>query len=214
MNNLATILYGYIDFMLLKEGLPSDLEKDLKTIQSIGQKATLIARQLLDLSQLQEGKKTITELAPLIRETLQIVSKEFSKQGIQTEIIHHQPTSLLLDPTQISQVLLNLCINAQHAMAEAPRKILRIETGQEKGFAFLKISDTGCGISKENQDKIFQPFFTTKKGPTRLRRKRLWQWVGSDRCQKDHRRSRRIDQSAEQRRGRNGFYHLSAPSSP
>jgi len=162
LNNLATILYGYIDLMLLKEGLPSDLEKDLKAIQSIGKKATIIARQLLNLNQLQEGKKTITELAPLIRETLQIVSKELSKQGIQTEIIHHQDTTLLLDPTQISQVILNLCINAQQAMAEAPRKVLRIETGQDTGFAFLKISDTGCGISKENQDKIFQPLFTTK----------------------------------------------------
>ncbi len=162
LNNLATILYGYIDLMLLKKNLPCDLEKDLKAIQNIGKKATVIARQLLNLKQLQEGKKTITELAPLIEETLQIVSKELSKQGIQMEIIHHQDTSLLLDPTQISQVLLNLCINAQQAMAEAPRKVLRIETGQDTGFAFLKISDTGCGISKENQNKIFQPFFTTK----------------------------------------------------
>jgi len=165
LNNLATILYGYIDFMLLKEGLPSDLEEELKTIQGIGRKITLMARQLLNLGQRQEGKKTITELAPLIRETLQIVSREFSKQGIKTEFIHRQPAPLLLDPTQISQVLLNLCINAQHAMAETPKKVLCIETGQEGGFAFLKISDTGCGISKENQDKIFQPFFTTR-GPT------------------------------------------------
>ncbi|MEW5802708.1 MAG: ATP-binding protein [bacterium] len=162
-NNLTTILYGYIDFMLRKEGLTPELEKDLKTIHGIGQKATLIARQLLNLSQPPEKKRTVMELAPLIHETLRIVSQEFENQGIQAEIIHHQPTSVLLDPAQISQVLLNLCINAQQAMAETPKKVLRIETGQEEGFAFLKISDTGCGISTENQHKIFQPFFTTKE---------------------------------------------------
>ncbi|MEW6382079.1 MAG: ATP-binding protein [bacterium] len=161
-NNLASILYGYIDFMLLERRLSPELEKDLKTIQSISQKATCLARQFLNLARPQQAKKIITELAPLIQESLQIVSPQLTRQGIRTEVMHHQPATLLLDPAQISQVLINLYINAQHAMAGTSRKVLRIETGQDEGLALVKVSDTGCGIPDENQTRIFQPFFTTK----------------------------------------------------
>jgi CheY-like chemotaxis protein len=55
-----------------------------------------------------------------------------------------------------------MIINARQAMAESPRKIIRLESGKMGNQAFLRISDTGCGISKEDLKAIFEPFYTTK----------------------------------------------------
>jgi len=164
LNNLAAILSGHIEFIFFEQKLSLELEKELKTIRSLSQNLASLARQLLHPDNSPpKAKKVLTELSTLVQESLQVVSPQLKREGIKLWVIHHQPTiSLLLDPDQISQVLLNLYLNAQQAMAKTARKVLSIETGQEAGFALVKVSDTGCGIPIENQARIFYPFFTTK----------------------------------------------------
>ncbi|MCK9297291.1 MAG: HAMP domain-containing histidine kinase, partial [Desulfobulbaceae bacterium] len=64
-------------------------------------------------------------------------------------------------PNQLSQVFMNLLVNAAHAIAS--QGIIRIRTFTENGLIIISISDTGSGISPENKQKIFTPFFTTKE---------------------------------------------------
>ncbi|MEW6521890.1 MAG: ATP-binding protein, partial [Thermodesulfobacteriota bacterium] len=63
-------------------------------------------------------------------------------------------------PNQLSQVFMNLLVNAAHAIEN--QGMIRIRTCTKNGLILVSISDTGCGISPENREKIFAPFFTTK----------------------------------------------------
>ena len=64
-------------------------------------------------------------------------------------------------PTEITQVLVNLIVNAAHAIKE--RGTITVRTSQDDEWAQVEVSDTGCGISPANLSKIFDPFFTTKE---------------------------------------------------
>jgi two-component system NtrC family sensor kinase len=69
---------------------------------------------------------------------------------------------LHVDKNQISQVIINIVINAVHAMNESGTLTLRTYRNKLAGKAFLEVTDTGCGIAREDLPKIFDPFFTTK----------------------------------------------------
>jgi len=62
----------------------------------------------------------------------------------------------------LTHVVMNLVINARHAMLKSPVKRLTVETGQEKERPLVRVRDTGCGIPKEDLSRVFEPFFTTK----------------------------------------------------
>ena len=65
-------------------------------------------------------------------------------------------------PTQINQVIMNICVNAAHAMGDVERGKITIRTGCAGEKVWIEIADTGSGISPEVLSKIFDPFFTTK----------------------------------------------------
>lgn len=99
-------------------------------------------------------------LADVIRETYQLISISFDKIiNIRTKI----PESVMLigDHSELSQVLMNLYANARDAMPKGGE--LRIEARKKGRKALLAVSDTGCGMDKETQDRCFDPFFTTKE---------------------------------------------------
>ena len=66
------------------------------------------------------------------------------------------------DDRQLQQVLLNLVVNAEHALANSPRRVITLRTSTAGGRVIVEVSDTGLGMSIEVQKRIFEPFFTTK----------------------------------------------------
>ena len=70
-------------------------------------------------------------------------------------------TSIIADPTQLSQVFLNLFINASQAIADKGR--LSLSTSEDENNLYIKVKDSGSGIPKEVLPRIFEPFFSTKK---------------------------------------------------
>jgi two-component system cell cycle sensor histidine kinase/response regulator CckA len=68
----------------------------------------------------------------------------------------------IMSKGEIGQVILNLLINAQHAMLDIEPKRITLTTDSDKDYVWLEVEDTGCGIEKENINKIFTPFFSTK----------------------------------------------------
>ena len=174
-NNILQGIYGYVQVMRFKkeEGDP-DL-KILKQIEEITLKASGVVRQLLTFSREIKSELKPTDLNQVIKHSLRLLEKSLSKM-IETRLLLCPNLKLVrADNVQLEQVLLNLCINAGHAMGETGRLTIQTENvclskaqgdriGLDSGnYVVLSITDTGHGMDKDVAERIFDPFFTTKK---------------------------------------------------
>ncbi len=176
-NNLLTSIIGYSDLLLTQ--LPENhFAKDkLTIIRDAGDKAADLVRQLLAFS-----RKQMLEMRPVnINEIVWNMSKIFARtigEDIELELNIMKPVkNILADAGQIEQILMNLVVNARDAMPEGGR--LTIETDdvyldetyalmhsqlvKSGHYVMLLVADNGMGMSREVQDKIFEPFYTTKE---------------------------------------------------
>jgi len=107
----------------------------------------------------QEGPVAV-DLSSSVQRVLAICSSEIKAKNIQVERSLRLRDRVLGDPGKIEQVLLNLVVNALHALSQGGR--LEIKTRRARGAAEVEVKDNGPGIPKEHQDQLFHPFFTTK----------------------------------------------------
>ena len=144
--------------------LNPELKDDLEKIRRETQRCAKIVRGLLDFARESVPHKIPTQINGLIDASLDLVTHQSSFHDI-TVIREYQQTlpPVLVDPNQIEQVLVNMLLNASHAMAAGGK--LTVVTGLTSvdNRLFIGIRDTGCGIPDENLGKIFDPFFTTKE---------------------------------------------------
>lgn len=176
-NNILSVILGYADFA--KEEASSDptIDAALEKIILAGNRAKDLVAQILTYSRQTEIIRTPTHLQSLISDSLELL-----RSTIPTTItISHEIDAtcgvVLVDPTQIHQIVINLCTNAASAMEEAGGT-LKIALNRyctdestpvtpfdsvENEYVELVISDTGTGIKPEVLDRIFDPFFTTKE---------------------------------------------------
>ncbi|MHB8482090.1 MAG: ATP-binding response regulator [Nitrospiria bacterium] len=108
-----------------------------------------------------------TDLNQLIKENVSLLEKEAEKKNLSIkEKLEPDLPPISLDIEKMKQVMINLILNAIHATSEG---CITIETAiLNENFVRISVSDTGCGISEENMQKLFNPFFTTKEGGTGL----------------------------------------------
>lgn len=175
-NNLLTAMIGFCDLLLQRHGVGDPAFADLSQIKQNANRATALVRQLLAFSRKQplNPKKTditesLTDLNPMLKRTL--------GENIKLEFNHGNDLGYVkVDPVQLSQVIVNLAVNARDAMQG--KGTLKISTHTETlsepylfgadmvaagDFVVIDVSDTGCGIPAENLSRIFEPFFSTKK---------------------------------------------------
>lgn len=119
-----------------------------------------IVSDLRTFSRQSESSRTLTDLNQILESTLSIVWNEI-KYKITVEKDFRAKTNIIADPTQLSQVFLNLFINASQAIPDKGR--LSISTWEDADNLYIKVTDTGSGIPKEVLPRIFEPFFSTKK---------------------------------------------------
>lgn len=121
-----------------------------------------IVADLRTFSRQSETKKSRLDINQILESTLTIVWNEI-KYKITLVKDYQAQSAILGDPAQLSQVFLNLLINAAQAIAE--KGTITLSTCEDEKNVYIKIADTGSGIAQENLSKIFDPFFSTKKGP-------------------------------------------------
>jgi two-component system NtrC family sensor kinase len=141
----------------------------LKSIEKEIHRCKRITSALLSLSNLKEPQIALTDINQLIENMVILVRYQAERTG--KEIILKLRSELplvLADGDRLQQVFLNIMINAlDHTDGRGRVEILtRISQGEDKSWVQVVLSDNGRGIPKENMDKIFQPFFTTKKDGT------------------------------------------------
>jgi PAS domain S-box-containing protein len=178
-NNILAAVQGYVELSL--DDLPADspVRDNLEQILSCSNRATKLVKQILTFSRKdeQEQKKEPVQISSIIKEVLGMLRSSLPATIKIFRKIHAESSEVLADPTQIHQVLVNLCTNASHAMHQTGGLLevsltdvtLDSETriGDELlppgSYVKLSVSDTGCGMEKEVLERIFEPFFTTKK---------------------------------------------------
>ncbi len=140
-------------------------DKALQKILDAGQRAAKITGSVLAMARNRSGELEPTDLAKLIEECLVLLERELSKYRISVEQQISAVPEALANGNQIQQVLLNLLINARQAMPSGGRVLIKLDHDKSSGTVDLTVRDTGSGISAEKLPRIFDRFYTTKKGP-------------------------------------------------
>lgn len=174
LNNVLSPILMAVQF--LKDEVQGEAARTcLQTLETCAQRGAGIIRQVLTFARGVEGARVLLQLKHLVREVERIVTETFPR-SIRVQVrMERQPWLVQGDPTQLQQVLMNLCVNARDAMPEGGVLTLRLENVRldEAGarvhvkarpgpYTVMSVQDTGVGIPPELLDKIFDPFFTTK----------------------------------------------------
>ncbi len=175
LNNILAPILMSIALLKLKMPDHEGVQKQLDQLAGNAQRGANLVKQVLAFGRGIEVQRVLMQPRHIGREIEQIVSDTFPK-NIEFEFSFSRDLwTVTGDPTQVHQVLLNLCVNGRDAMPGGGRLSLRMENvtldsvytgmaGETRAGPYVRVevADTGTGIAPENRDRIFDPFFTTK----------------------------------------------------
>lgn len=171
-NNLLTVINGYSE-MIQEDLEPTHpMREQVLAILRAGQKAVSLTRNLLIFSRKQPVEVRCVDLNEVVRDSARMLKRIVGEDIELALSLDDRPCLVLVDSGQITQVVLNLVVNARDAMPQGGRVTLRTEvvSGTTPATAGappqptvqLMVTDTGCGMSDEVKSHLFEPFFTTK----------------------------------------------------
>ena len=175
-NNILTPISGYIEMAINDLPSSSQTGQDLKRVHKATQRAKDLVQKMLTFSRQMDSDPEAIELEPIIRETVELVECSLPPNIRIDQHIDVQCAAVFADPTQIHQVIMNLCTNAIYAMKDTGGLLdIRLESTDVDSdmarvhpmlapgpYVRLTVYDSGEGMAAEVQDRVFDPFFTTK----------------------------------------------------
>ncbi len=163
VNNPLAIISGRAQMMLQRER-SDDESKQLQLIVDQCSRASKILNDLMRFARPALPKKEVVGVNSVVYEVLDMFDHRYEKQGIslQREFATDLP-KVMIDKHQIQQVLVNLLINAEHAITAPGTVTVRTSLHSSGSKVCIAVGDTGCGIPREHLHSIFEPFFTTKE---------------------------------------------------
>jgi phosphate/phosphite/phosphonate ABC transporter binding protein len=176
-NNILGAINGYTELALMRLGENREVTPLLDQVMRAGRRAKDLVDQILTFSRKEKLHRQPIAVAAIIEESLKLLRATIPTNiDLQARILA-KTSRVMADPTQIHQIVLNLCTNAHHAMEQKQEGVLTVELVDEEidnhhpqagnlppgPYVKLAISDTGTGIQPEHLGRIFDPFFTTKE---------------------------------------------------
>ncbi len=175
-NNMLGVILGHAELAMIKSNPSNPFYSDLEAIRDAAERSADLTRQLLTFAR----KQVISPIFLDLNETVEVMLKMLQRLiGEEIQLSWSPATDLWpvkVDPSQIDQILANLCVNARDAIS-GPGKIT-IKTGNSSfdekycgsrpfvvspgDYACLSVSDDGCGMDQAVKARIFEPFYTTK----------------------------------------------------
>ena len=184
-NNLLQAIRGYSELAGKAEPGSAEVSADLEEIVRAADRASQLTRQLLTFSQPTRANARVVDVNQCIEETIPMIRRLLGPTIELSAVLGPDAGCVTIDPAQLEQAIVNLCVNSRDAMPEGGH--LTIETGRRlpaagtstrtialhadrlaaqpgsPAMTFVEVRDTGVGIRPEIRDRIFEPFFTTKE---------------------------------------------------
>ncbi len=154
-------ILGFAQLIKRSEGLGHQVVKDLNKIVNASLYSRDIIRQLLIFARMMPSKMVLVNMNKIVNDAFSFLEARCNKEGI--KVRKHFSKDLPdfeADPSQITQILVNLIVNAIDAMPGGGT--INIKTNYEKGNLILSVEDSGAGMSEDVRKQIYLPFFTTK----------------------------------------------------
>jgi signal transduction histidine kinase len=163
INNPLGIILGYTQLLLRNEAPETERHADLKVIEKHVRNCKNIVESLLNFARMSKPEKEIVHICEVIDDVLNFIRHQSESDHI-TLKREYEPDipPVLLDEKKIKQVVVNLVMNAKHAVGTQGTITLSAKHDAVSGQIVIKVKDTGCGIEEKNLSRIFDPFFTTK----------------------------------------------------
>ncbi len=175
-NNLLTAMIGFCDLLLLRFRPGDPSFADIMQIKQNGNRAANLVRQLLAFSRQQTLQPRVLNITDALADLSHLLRRLIG-ENIELSVVHGRDLGLVkVDQGQLEQVIINLAVNARDAMPKGGTLTIRTanvvldapirwgdETMPAGDYTVLAVDDTGIGIPKENLERIFEPFFSTKE---------------------------------------------------
>ena len=175
-NNMLTAINGYSDLVLRQLGQDDPMRGNIEEIKKAGERSASLTQQLLAFSRRQLLQPEFVDLNETITETSSMLKRLIGEDIELATVLNPKVGSIKVDPGQLSQIIMNLVVNARDAMPNGGKLTIatsnvfldpdyaRTHLGILPGaYVMLSVSDTGIGMTPEQQEQIFEPFYTTKE---------------------------------------------------
>jgi two-component system NtrC family sensor kinase len=164
LNNPLQGIVTYSHLLLEKDICDQPTTQNIQKIVTQANRCRDIIRGLLDFSRQRKPDKTLSDINSILTEGISLVENQALFQNVQISMnLDQNLPKVVIDPSQIVRVFINLIVNAAEAMDGNGKLTITSLTDAHKGCIEVDVADTGSGIPAENYDKIFDPFFTTKE---------------------------------------------------
>jgi len=175
-NNILSPIMIHSEMAKMELAPDSPAQHNLRQICKAGERARDMVKQILTFSRKKEGERVEIKIIPVLKEVLKLLRSTMPTTIDIQQNLEAEPDTVLADPTQIHQIMLNLGTNASHAMREKGGtlkvSLVKEDLDSEASALYsdlnpgpylkLTVSDTGSGIDDETMEKVFEPYFTTK----------------------------------------------------
>lgn len=178
-NNILTGVMGYLTLASEREAasIDVDLARHLRQAQHGARRARELIQQMLAFSRARRSAPRAVSLAHLAEEAVQLLGPSLLATVELRAALEHDLPAVMIDPVQVEQILLNLCINARDAMNGAGKIVVRVRLAAQSvelrcaschklaggRYVELAVSDSGPGITPQVLECMFEPFFSTKE---------------------------------------------------
>jgi len=176
-NNILSGILGHTS--LLKESLLADsnLQTDICGIESSARRAATLTKQLLSFAKGGKYQPRLTNINNILSEAMELISRTMGASIAVESDLQPDAWTVEVDRTQMQQVLMNLCINSREAMPDGGTLLIEsrnVEVSEEEfktayglvtpgRYVRISVTDTGVGMDEETVNRVFEPFFSTKK---------------------------------------------------
>jgi len=174
-NNMLGVILGHVELAQLQINSDDPLFNSLKEIRKAAERSAALTRQLLTFARKQTVAPEVLDLNETVEGMLKLLRRLIGEDIDLLWLPSNATVSVRVDPSQIDQLLANLCINARDAISGVGKIIIETDAvffdetycAEHEGavpgdYVMLAVSDDGCGMDKEIQKNLFEPFFTTK----------------------------------------------------